>query len=540
MAEITSQEQFEKVRDALKAGQFADDPVIEQEILEAAEAWKASQNSPVEGMSGLERFRAGAGKAFSDIGLGIRQLPTLLPASPISRETRIDLEEEAARRKERDAPLMETGAGLAGNIAGDMTAFLPFGGAVRGVKGATTLGGAEGLIRPAEDIEERKQNVAFGAGGGAVGQGVIRGAQRLFRPIKSSLSPRGEEAVELLRREGIDLDVSQQTGSAAAGRIRSSFGDNPLTVSRQKDFLETQQRQFSRAVLRRIGADSDEATPEVLQEATERIGKQIDDAVLNTPPFWDVQFSSDLQRIQGKIVREMTDADAKPLLRNVRELFSAWDQSTNTINPSKFTDVRSSLSALSRKNPLARELESSMMNMLERSGGDNAGLKQALAQWRNFRIIEGAIDKDADRLISPMRLSNAFGNIRNRAVSFRELGHPETIELARLAAAGRSILPEDLGNSGTFGRALVGEGLLFTGGGLGALASGQDVEDAAAIGLGAAALPVLLQRGLLSQGLTGNYLASGANPAGVRTALETPLAEILLRQAVISSTRDQE
>ena len=48
MAEIRTQEQFEKVRDALKAGQFADDPAVEAEILEAAEAWKAQQNTPVD------------------------------------------------------------------------------------------------------------------------------------------------------------------------------------------------------------------------------------------------------------------------------------------------------------------------------------------------------------------------------------------------------------------------------------------------------------------------------------------------------------
>ena len=44
MAEITSQEQFEKVRDALKAGEFADDPAVQDEVIAAAEAWKASQN----------------------------------------------------------------------------------------------------------------------------------------------------------------------------------------------------------------------------------------------------------------------------------------------------------------------------------------------------------------------------------------------------------------------------------------------------------------------------------------------------------------
>ena len=40
---IQSQEEFEKVRTALKAGKFADDPELQDELIRQAQDWKAGQ-----------------------------------------------------------------------------------------------------------------------------------------------------------------------------------------------------------------------------------------------------------------------------------------------------------------------------------------------------------------------------------------------------------------------------------------------------------------------------------------------------------------
>ena len=174
-----------------------------------------------------------------------------------------------------------------------------------------------------------------------------------------------------------------------------------------------------------------------------------------------------------------------------------------------------------------------MLDSLQRSGGNARELQTALARYRNWKIIENSIDLGTDKTISPMRLASTFNQKRNKAVSLRHLGHPETVELSELANAARSILPETIGNSGTTGRALMGEGLLAAGGFGGALATGQDVGDAAKIGIGAAALPILLQRGMLSQGALGNVLSEGG-PAALQGLTQSPLTQSLLRQGVIS------
>jgi tRNA G46 methylase TrmB len=77
-------------------------------------------------MGTVGRLRAGAGKAFADLGRGVAQL-----AGGMSRS---DVDEI----KQRDAALMDTGAGLAGNIIGNVAAAVP----TVAIPGAATLRGA--------------------------------------------------------------------------------------------------------------------------------------------------------------------------------------------------------------------------------------------------------------------------------------------------------------------------------------------------------------------------------------------------------------
>jgi hypothetical protein len=66
------------------------------------------KSSPTEGMGGFDKFAAGVGKSLYDTGRGIGQLVGVVNANDV----------EAARKQ--DAPLMDSGAGLAGNIVGQI------------------------------------------------------------------------------------------------------------------------------------------------------------------------------------------------------------------------------------------------------------------------------------------------------------------------------------------------------------------------------------------------------------------------------------
>jgi hypothetical protein len=103
---------------------------------------------------------AGAGKAYADTWRGIKQL-----TGNMSRE-----EMDEVRRL--DAPLMDTKAGIVGNIGGHIATSLPTA-AIPGAntyKGAALIGAGLGFMQPVATGEDRLTNTAFGAAGGLGGR----------------------------------------------------------------------------------------------------------------------------------------------------------------------------------------------------------------------------------------------------------------------------------------------------------------------------------------------------------------------------------
>jgi len=113
--------------------------------------------SPTEGMSGTEKFFAGMGKGFTDVGRGVGQLMGLVSKEDV----------DAARQ--RDQALMQTGAGVAGNVAGNVAATLPtaFIPGVNTVTGGAAVGAALGGLQPVGTDESRLSNMAMGGAAGA-------------------------------------------------------------------------------------------------------------------------------------------------------------------------------------------------------------------------------------------------------------------------------------------------------------------------------------------------------------------------------------
>lgn len=177
--------------------------------------------SPVNEMGGLERFTAGAGKAVADTGLGLRQLAggVMDVVSPRRQNlsslvtgkkipSRVDeLRQEVDETRQRDAPLMDTGSGMAGNIAGNLAmALLPGGVALQGGKlltkvpgaarlaeammsggraliapktipGAAAVGAGQGAIQPSTSTQETIANTGIGGGAGMLVPTVVRAGQ---------------------------------------------------------------------------------------------------------------------------------------------------------------------------------------------------------------------------------------------------------------------------------------------------------------------------------------------------------------------------
>lgn len=126
--------------------------------------------NPTDGMSNLQKFNAGAGKALYDIGQGAAQL---VGAGESGAQTKA--------RKELDAPLMRTAGGVTGNLLGNMTAFAPaLVAAPATIPAAAGIGMTMGALRPAESVGDRLGNMATDAAvAGGMQAAVGPGAQKL-------------------------------------------------------------------------------------------------------------------------------------------------------------------------------------------------------------------------------------------------------------------------------------------------------------------------------------------------------------------------
>ncbi len=151
---------------------------------------ETSGKMALEGMSGMDKFMAGAGKGVTDVGRGLKQFVGLGDQAEIDDS------------RARDSALAGTGAGMAGEIAGNMAStFLPAG-AYAGVAGlaaralpatAASLA-ASGLIggataaatTPVPTGGSRLKEAARGVAGGVAGDLLARGAARLAQPILQS------------------------------------------------------------------------------------------------------------------------------------------------------------------------------------------------------------------------------------------------------------------------------------------------------------------------------------------------------------------
>lgn len=203
-----------------------------------------------------ENFAAGAGKAVSDLGLFGRQVGTLVGNTlGVTSDEDVDrVMAEAADRKQRDKDLMSTGAGLAGNIAGNVGMMVAGGTALKGagalasrtgqalsetgtaaragkalqsagqaaqtagkavvmpstMKSAVAVGAAAGAAQPFEGAFDALGNAVIGGAAGAAGQALATGIGKAitFAANKIKGGAALNEAVEAAAKEaGIDPDA---------------------------------------------------------------------------------------------------------------------------------------------------------------------------------------------------------------------------------------------------------------------------------------------------------------------------------------------
>jgi hypothetical protein len=166
---------------------------------------------------GASRFLAGTGKAFADLGRGVGQA-----VGAVDRQ-------DVAESRKLDAPLMKTGAGVSGHIAGNVAALLPtaFIPGANTYTGAATIGAVTGALQPSVSTSETLQNIALGGLFAPAAIGAVRGAQTLYQGGKALIEPftkSGQDriAAEVLRRSATDPAKAAQLAGQAKELVPGS------------------------------------------------------------------------------------------------------------------------------------------------------------------------------------------------------------------------------------------------------------------------------------------------------------------------------
>jgi len=498
----------------------------------------ASQQ-PTSGMSTYDKFMAGAGKAQYDAWRGIKQLFGVKGA-----------QQEVDSSAQADKPLMQSGAGLAGDVAGSVAdAVIPGGvgadvaGAAGLTRTAATLGGIsnpatygaaaasgalQGAIAPVPTGQSRAWNIGSGAALGGVGNAVARIPAMIMPPEQAAT-----KAVQALTDAGVPLDAAQRTGSILLQRAKAMLSDNPLTAGAQADFADMQKKTFNKAVLSTMGENGTSATKDVMSGAKTRMGNVYDDIASRTNLPYD-QLEVPLANIETESRKVLNDSQFGIVRRNLDDIMSKASQNGGNINGEQFSNIKKTLDGLSGGSDsdvanVARDLRQVMNDGLlqaAQASGNSADvklLKQTNQQWGNMRKIEGAIDTEGSGDISPSKLANIFGQKANRYISV--YGQGDT-SLSDLAQAGKALLPSKTPNSGTPARALAQ--LAVSGAPAAALGTYEgfksgDWKTGAKYAAGAYLLPKAIQAGLNSQGAAGSVLGGVGRVANAPVMLSTLL-----------------
>jgi hypothetical protein len=186
----------------------------------------ATPRDVTQDMSSGEKFLAGAGKAFMDVGRGIGNVVTdIAPsAAKYGFSTRADTDQV----KKQDAALMNTGWGTGGNVVGNVAAALPamFIPGGQTVAGGALTGGAMAALAPVGTDDSRTQNAAIGGATGAVVPAAMRAGGAVKAAVVDPFTDKGRQtiAARLLRSQTTNPDKVADTLAAARG---ATPGFNP-------------------------------------------------------------------------------------------------------------------------------------------------------------------------------------------------------------------------------------------------------------------------------------------------------------------------
>lgn len=259
---------------------------------------------PTEGNSFGQNALIGVGKAFADVGRGVRQV-----ASKIGIGDEAKIQAEIDDSKALDAPLMKTGGGIAGNVAGNValaapTLAIPGAGTYAG---ATAVGGAMGALQPVAEGESRLTNTAIGGAAGAGGKLI---GDKVGQYV-AGRAANGEAAAATSQAQNSVRDTTLATAKDA-GYVVPPTQANPSMVNRVLEGFSGKIQTGQAASVKNQAVTNDLArkalniaddlpiTKEVLTDIRSQAGKAYEALRGAGTITADKQYASDLAKVAQK------------------------------------------------------------------------------------------------------------------------------------------------------------------------------------------------------------------------------------------------
>lgn len=466
----------------------APDGSTQQQVLDYAQKNAGNAHDPTKDMTGYEKFMAGAGKSFVDLYRGARQRLGMADQAEIDRQ------------KELDAPLMNTGAGTAGNISGSIAAGLPtmFIPGANTIVGAGLIGGAMGGLQPTATGESVTQNMGLGAAGGVAGQVAGNLIGRAMRPVASNLSPEAQGLAQSAQARGIPLDAADLTGSRPLTTIRDVLAQLPLTADREAAKQATKQAAFNRAVSGTFGSSEDALTPAVLDAARSRIGGEFTRLSTQNNLQANQGLVNALAQIETQANRNMTPDVARVVNNHIDDVLQRIEPG-DIINGKAYRSLDSEMGRVMRT--------SSNGDVRYGVGQIRDALREAMDQsisatdrqaWQTARREYSNLMR-----VAPLAARNETGDVSGRSLLAAALRGSKSSaftgggELGELGRIGRAFVAEQTPNSGTAQRSFY-QNLLT-----------NPLTTAWQTGVGGVSLPA---QALLNSGAGQRYFSQGAIP----------------------------
>lgn len=385
-------------------------------------------------------------------------------------------------------PVLRNGVQVAAPIANRLV----------GAAGKGALGGAElNAATSSTNDKSVAENVGEGAISGAIGGPLIAGAgaagKGLLNLINTGISKSRAALAERAAQLGIDLKASQVSSSPTFKKYDQMSGMLPLSGAQNEK--DKQVSQFTRAISRTFGKDTDEITPAVVKDARKTIGQEIENVGKNSTIHADSQLAQDLSKIVHDASRSKTKAEMRPLMAHIEDIIDKFRNGNGSMDGEAYTSLTGYRSALSKaqrgKSNIANEaneIREALDNALTRhvADADRQKLLDARRKYKAVMTIKDLVEGDPEGHVSPLKLM--------QKVMKAPGGKSGAGELGKLADIGRAFFPTPSDSGTPLGTKLLDVLAPFTRSPIGAsvataaaLKSGVGMLD---MGLSAAALPV--------------------------------------------------